>query len=97
MGRPLNFPKTEGVARAVENSSGMDLSKLPDKGKSAFRGVYWNKVKKKWVAWIWKDGKSAHLGCFDGKEKAARKYGEITAALGRPLNFRRAEGEGTYY
>ena len=72
-----------------------DHAKVPDKGQSAFRGVCWDKGAKKWKASIQKDGKASHLGYFDDEEEAARKYGEIAETLGRPLIFRRADGEGT--
>ena len=82
LGRPLNFPKDEGEACAVKRRG---LSKIPDKGKSAFTGVSWNKGSKKWKAQIQKDGKRSHLGSLDDEEEAARKYDEAAASLGLPI------------
>ena len=53
-----------------------DRVSIPDKGKSAFTGVCWDKRADKWVAQIQKDGKSSHLGYFDDEEESARKYDE---------------------
>lgn len=41
---------------------------------SGFRGVSWNKSKKRWDAKIKVNGKAMHLGRFTNKEDAARAY-----------------------
>lgn len=43
---------------------------------SRFRGVYWNKRKKKWHARLKRNGNPAHLGYFSDETKAARAYDE---------------------
>jgi len=43
---------------------------------SGYKGVYWNKQKKKWRAYIKVNGKQKYLGYFDDPIKAARAYDE---------------------
>lgn len=45
----------------------------PITSTSGYKGVTWDKNRKKWVAYIW-SGKSINLGGFDSKEKAALAY-----------------------
>ena len=44
--------------------------------KSGFKGVSWNKQKRKWIAFIQVLGKHIYLGGFDCKIYAARVYDE---------------------
>ena len=46
---------------------------------SGYKGVYWSKQRKKWVARIYVDGKYVNLKGFINKKEAARVYN--TAAL----------------
>ncbi len=41
---------------------------------SRFKGVYWNKINKKWVAQITVNGLGKYLGIFKGEEEAALVY-----------------------
>jgi len=52
-----------------------------------FRGVCWEKQKRKWKVQIRIDGKQTTLGTFVDEEAAARAYDKAAAPLGRPLNF----------
>ena len=74
LGMPLNFP-TGGQAKASKA------------GSSRFRGVSWKKGNEKWSAAIKTNGERTNLGYFSNEEDAARKYDEVAASLGRPLNF----------
>jgi len=74
LGRNMNFPR-EGQKKAVK------------RGSSKHRGVTWDKKYGKWRSAIYFDGKLKHLGLFKSEEEAARKFDEVAAALGRPVNF----------
>ena len=41
---------------------------------SRYKGVSWNKRRRRWFAYIKKDGKQFNLGCFDKEIKAAKAY-----------------------
>ena len=86
LGRPLNFPKPPGE-EAVAPGGDLSSVKGGRKTSSRFKGVGWNKGNQKWVAQIFKEGKSSHLGYYDDEVEAARMYDKAAAALGRRLNF----------
>lgn len=48
----------------------------PQKGSSAFKGVYYDKNRDQWTASIKVDGKSKHLGRYSMEEEAAKSYDE---------------------
>jgi hypothetical protein len=59
-------------------------------GSSAFKGVYWEKTKRKWVARIKIASRTRHIGCFDKEEAAAKAYDAEAASCFGPfayLNF----------
>jgi len=43
---------------------------------SRYKGVSWNKRRRRWFAYIKKDGRQFNLGCFDKEIKAAKAYDE---------------------
>jgi len=46
----------------------------PKNNTSGFKGVHWHIRDRRWIANIWKYGKSIHVGCFSSAEAAARAY-----------------------
>lgn len=42
--------------------------------KSGFKGVNWDKVRKRWIAFICREGKRKNLGRYDTPEEAAEAY-----------------------
>jgi len=54
---------------------------------SKFRGVHWDKRKRKWRASITVNGKSRHLGYFDVEEDAAGAYDRENLSASTPTLF----------
>ena len=65
---PRNFPGDTGAGQAVKARD--NRSAIPDKGKSRFVGVCWNKREKKWKVQVKDKGKNK------GKDKGKGKGGE---------------------
>lgn len=63
------------------NKSGNCRNMIKKNGSSKYRGVYWDKVNKKWRVEISIDRKKKCLGRFDNEEEASlvyeKKYNEI--------------------
>lgn len=56
------------------NHSQNAMNMISKTGSSKYKGVHWNKLAKKWVAYIMLDSKKIHLGYFDkDKENEAGK------------------------
>jgi len=51
------------------------------RGKSLYKGVYWDKEKKKWRAHIWIDRKRQFLGYFKTAKEAAERYNKEASEL----------------
>lgn len=52
----------------------MTRGKQKPKASSKYKGVYWNKQHKKWVARCGSRGKSIHLGYYNDEKEAAKAY-----------------------
>lgn len=52
----------------------MNSKKQKRKCSSKYKGVYWSKIRNRWVAQIWMNGNRQHIGCFIKEEDAAIAY-----------------------
>jgi len=60
--------------RLCSHGENMRNSRMPKNNTSGRKGVRWHRRDKKWVAQIWMDGQSIHLGLFTCLEDAANAY-----------------------
>ncbi len=67
--------------RLATNSQNQMNGRIQKNNTSGFKGVCWNKVKKKWKAYIRLDNKRINLGHFKSKYDAAEKYNESAREL----------------
>ncbi len=73
-GNPLdNRRKNLRICSNAENSKNQDLR---DTNTSGYKGVTWDKARKKWKAWIMVNYKGINLGRFILKKDAAKAYNE---------------------
>lgn len=70
------------------------------RGTSQYQGVYWQKRSDKWIARIYAEGKTRHIGCYDSEEDAAKAYDNsakeyygVKASLNFPIGFDTATPE----
>jgi hypothetical protein len=89
---PRNFPGDTGAGQAVKRRD--NRSAIPDKGKSRFVGVCWNKRDKKWMVRATDKGKKKHIGYYDDETAAARAFDAYVVAnkINTDLNFPSAPG-----
>jgi hypothetical protein len=90
--RPRNFTGDTGAAQAVK--ARVNISAIPDKGKSRFVGVCWNKRAKKWEVRATDKGKQKHIGSYVDETAAARAFDAYVIAkkINTDLNFPSAPG-----
>ncbi len=62
-------------------SSSANNQNRPNNNKNGYRGITWNKRRKKWVAQISIDNKNKGLGYFITKEEAAEAYNAVASKL----------------
>ena len=95
-GKPLNFPRATREVRDGRNGLALPTTTVKAAERvsthSRYVGVTWHRQDQKWQAAIKIDGRSIHLGHFENEDDAARKYDEVAASKGRPINFPRAQG-----
>jgi len=61
---------------ATQTQNNRNRRKFSGQSNSKYKGVYWKKHIKKWVAQIGVNRKVIHLGCFKKEIDAARAYDE---------------------
>jgi hypothetical protein len=67
--------------RMATNAQNQCNTKISSRNKSGYRGVFWVKVRKKWLAKIGLNKKKIHLGYFNNKEEAALAYNKKALEL----------------
>jgi hypothetical protein len=60
--------------RVCTNQENNRNSRPSRNGSSQYKGVYWQKQTKKWMARVGVDGKLIYLGLFTSETEAARAY-----------------------
>ena len=90
--RLRNVPGDTSAEPAVKRRD--NRSAIPDKGKSRFVGVCWDKRDKKWKVHATDKGKQKHLGYYDDETAAARAFDAYVIAnkINTDLNFPSAPG-----
>jgi hypothetical protein len=73
----LNLPTKK--EQAAEEAKQQRWVKCGEAG-SKYRGLTWYKIKSKWQAQIWYDGKQRSLGYFEDAEEAAKAYDKAARA-----------------
>ena len=84
---PRNFPHNPGAKQATKRRD--NVSAIPDKGKSRFICVSWNKRSKKWKVRTKVKGKTEYIGVYDDETAAAWAYDAyvLTNNIIKNLNF----------
>ena len=93
--RPRNFPGEPDAKHAIKRAEQrVDISAIPDKGKSRFVGVSWDKQDKKWKVRVRDKGKRKRVGLYDDETAAARAFDAYVLAnkINKDLNFPSAPG-----
>ncbi len=81
-GKIVDHKNCKGLDNTRENlrfatpaqSSCNRICKKKKKGSSRYRGLYYNKPRRKWLASIRYENKYRHLGYFEDEKEAARAY-----------------------
>lgn len=81
--------------RPVTQAQNLRNSRVRVNNTSGYKGVHWDKQRRRWRALIWHKGQNRHLGYFDSRIEAAHAYDDAARELYGPyaaVNFPR-DGE----
>ena len=82
----LNAQSHNKINRSFNTNFGVIESNIPySNNHSGYKGVYWDKNRKKWVADITSQGKRIRLGRFDNLEDAIKVRQEAVERLHDPI------------
>lgn len=59
------------LATPAQNSRNRGVQK---NNRSGYKGVFWDKIRERWMAKIWTDGRQKNVGRFSSPEKAHAAY-----------------------
>jgi len=76
-GKPLHFPVQNGQRLAIKSARA---------ATSNYKGVYWKKDVKKWVAFATIEGKTAYIDSFDSEVEAAVAHDNYVSPYGGVVN-----------
>ena len=68
--------RRENLRLANNSENNRNRRKMRGRFTSKYKGVFWDKNRKKWLARIYVNGKLKHIGCFDDEIEAAKAYDE---------------------
>lgn len=64
--------RRQNLRIATRSQNGMNMKKV--RGRSKYKGVYWDHFSKKWRSGIKVNRKTIHIGRYDDEKKAAESY-----------------------
>ena len=76
--------RVENLRMATHKRNLQSYNKPTNGASSKYRGVWWHKTNKKWIAEIHPNGSKKHLGSFTSETDAALEFNKEATAIGWP-------------
>jgi len=74
--------KIDNIRESTHSGNGRNSNKIKKKTSSKYKGVYYSKKYKKWVAKLTLNRKTIHIGHFDNEDDAGQAYNNKIRELG---------------